>query len=92
MIEIAILIGLFSWGMTSERLGLKHAGAVLGLSCLMGGFGGLIAGGGAAPPLTYMITIGFELILQSAVLLIGFGVGCYRARKAGVRNVDDIFS
>lgn len=91
MIEIAILIGLFSWGMTSERLGLKHLGAVLGLSCLMGGLGGLIAGGGAASLPTYAFTIGFELILQSAVLLIGFGVGRYRARKAGAGSAEDIF-
>ena len=91
MIEIAILIALFSWGLKSERLGLKHLGAVIGLSCLMGGLGGLIAGGIAAEPLTYVFTIGFELILQSAVLLIGFGIGHYRARKTGIRNADDIF-
>jgi hypothetical protein len=91
MIEIAILIGLFSWGMTSERLGLKHLGVVLGLSCLMGGLGGLIAGGVRADPLTYVFTIGFELILQSAALLIGFAIGHFRHRRGGVRNADDIF-
>ncbi|MBL9071427.1 MAG: hypothetical protein JNM03_15700 [Sphingopyxis sp.] len=91
MIEIAILIGLFSWGTASERLGLKHLGAVLGLSCLMGGLGGLIVGGVAAEPLTYVFSIGLELILQSATLLIGFAIGYFRHRRGAVRNADDIF-
>jgi hypothetical protein len=92
MLEIAALIGLFSWGMNSDRLTWKHAGVILLLSCLFGGLGGLIAGGEEAPVGVVMIfAIAFELILETVVFFIGFGVGRYRARKAGISNVEETF-
>lgn len=92
MLEIAALIGLFSWGMNSDRLTWKHAGVILLLSCLFGGLGGLIVGGEEAPVgLVMIFAIAFELILETVVFFIGFGVGRYRARKAGISNVEDTF-
>lgn len=92
MLEIAALIGLFSWGMNSDRLTWKHAGVILLLSCLFGGLGGLIAGADDVPVGFVMIfTIAFELILETVVFFIGFGIGRYRARKAGISNIEDTF-
>lgn len=92
MLEIAALVGLFSWGMKSDRLTWKHVGVILLLSSLFGGLGGLIAGSDEVPVGVLMIfTIGFELILQTIVFFVGFGVGRYRARKAGISNIQDTF-
>jgi sugar phosphate permease len=92
MLEIAALIGLFSWGINSDRLTFKHAGVILLLSCLFGGLGGLIARKGEAPiGLVMIFTIGFELVLQTIILLAGFGIGRYRAGKAGASNIEDTF-
>lgn len=92
MLEIAALIGLFSWGLNSDRLTWKHAGVILLLSCLFGGLGGLIAGGGEIPVGVAMIfTIAFELVLETIVFFVGFGIGRYRARKAGISNIEDTF-
>ncbi|HEV2599259.1 hypothetical protein [Sphingopyxis sp.] len=93
MLEIAALIGLFSWGLNSDRLMLKHAGVILLLSCLFGGLGGLIAGGDTVPVgVAILFTIAFELILETIVFFVGFGIGRYRARKAGISNIEDTFS
>ncbi|MFC3785380.1 putative Co/Zn/Cd cation transporter (cation efflux family) [Sphingopyxis italica] len=90
--EIAALIGLFSWGMNSDRLAWKHAGVILLLSCLFGGLGGLIAGGGEVPvSVAIIFTIAFELVLETIVFFVGFGIGRYRARKAGISNIEDTF-
>ena len=90
--EIAALIGLFSWGMNSDRLTWKHAAVIVPLSCLFGGLGGLIGGGEEVPVgVAIVVTIAFELILEAAVFLIGFGIGRYRARKAGISNIEDTF-
>ncbi|QCB54111.1 hypothetical protein E5675_06480 [Sphingopyxis sp. PAMC25046] len=92
MLEIVALIGLFSWGMNSDRLAWKHAGAILLLSCLFGGLGGMIAGGEEVPVGVAMIfTIAFELVLETVVFFVGFGIGRYRARKAGISNIEDTF-
>ena len=92
MLEIAELIGLFSWGMNSDRLAWKHAGVILLLSCLFGGLGGLIAGGGEVPvSVAIIFTIAFELVLETIVFFVGFGIGRYRARKAGISNIEDTF-
>ena len=92
MLEIAALIGLFSWGMNSDRLAWKHAGVILLLSCLFGGLGGLIAGGGEGPvSVAIIFTIAFELVLETIVFFVGFGIGRYRARKAGISNIEDTF-
>ncbi len=92
MLEIAALIGLFSWGMNSDRLAWKHAGVILLLSCLFGGLGGLIAGGGEVPvSVAIIFTIAFELVLETIVFFVGFGIGRYRARKAGISNIEDTF-
>ena len=73
--EIAALIGLFSWGMNSDRLAWKHAGVILLLSCLFGGLGGLIAGGGEVPvSVAIIFTIAFELVLETIVFFVGFVV------------------
>lgn len=92
MLEIAALIGLFSWGINSDRLTFKHAGVILLLSCLFGGLGGLIAGrDDVAVGVVMIFTIGFELILETIVFFAGFGIGRYRARKAGISNIEDTF-
>ena len=92
MLEIAALIGLFSWGMNSDRLAWKHAGVILLLSCLFGGLGGLIAGGGEVPvSVAIIFTIAFELVLETIFFFVGFGIGRYRARKAGISNIEDTF-
>ena len=92
MLEIAALIGLFSWGMNSDRLAWKHAGVILLLSCLFGGLGGLIAGGGEVPvSVAIIFTIAFELVLETIVFFVGFGIGRSRARKAGISNIEDTF-
>jgi len=92
MLEIVALIGLFSWGMNSDRLTWKHAGVILLLSCLFGGLGGLIAGRDDVPVGFVMIfTIAFELVLEMVAFFIGFGIGRYRARKAGISNIEDTF-
>ena len=92
MLEIAALIGLFSWGLNSDRLSWKHAGIILLLSCLFGGLGGLIAGGGEVSVGVAMIfTIAVHLVLETTVFFAGFGIGRYRARKAGISNIEDTF-
>ncbi|SNT23506.1 hypothetical protein [Sphingopyxis indica] len=92
MLEIVALFGLFSWGMNSDRLAWKHAGVILLLSCLFGGLGGMIAGGEEVPVGVAMIfTIAFELVLETVVFFVGFGIGRYRARKAGISNIEDTF-
>lgn len=92
MLEIAALIGLFSWGMNSGRLAWKHAGVILLLSCLFGGLGGLITGGEEVPvSVAIIFTIAFELVLETIVFFVGFGIGRYRARKAGISNIEDTF-
>ncbi|KTE05193.1 hypothetical protein [Sphingopyxis sp. H115] len=92
MLEIAALIGLFSWGMNSDRLAWKHAGVILLLSCLFGGLGGLITGGEEVPvSVAIIFTIAFELVLETIVFFVGFGIGRYRARKASISNIEDTF-
>ena len=38
-----------------------------------------------------IFTIAFELVLETIVFFVGFGIGRYRARKAGSSNIEDTF-
>lgn len=99
MLAIVIYIGLFVWGMQTERLGWKPFAAMLGIAAVQAGMGFLILGGtdalrtGAISGITPLILFGSELAIDAIVFFIGYGVGKFRRRgQASHDDVTDTFS
>jgi hypothetical protein len=96
MLAIIIYIGLFVWGMNSERLGIRHALTILAIVAVQTTAAWLLfrgLDGSGWPPVEFFYGALLELALQTVLLLIGYGVGRYRrARSAPVEDVVDTFS
>lgn len=99
MLGIIIYIGLFVWGMQTERLGWKPFATLLGIAIVQAGIGFLMLGGtdglrdGTIAFITPLFLFGFELAIDAIVFFIGYGVGKFRRRgQVSHDDVTDTFS
>jgi len=99
MILIAIYIGLFVWGMKTERLGPKPFGIISALVTIQMAVTFLILGGpdalksGLISPVQLLTMFGAEWLVETIVFLIGHGIYRLRNRRQEKHdNVTDTFS
>lgn len=99
MLAIIIYIGLFVWGMKTERLGWKPLATIIGIAVIQATVGFLILGGtdalraGGISGITLPILLASELAIDVVVFFIGFGVGKFRRRgEASHDDVTETFS
>lgn len=94
MISIAIYIGMFVWGMKTERLSPKPFGIILALVTIQMAVTFLILGGpdalrsGLISPAQLFTMFGAEWLVETIVFLIGHGI--YRLRNRSQENQDNV--
>jgi hypothetical protein len=98
MLAIIIYIGLFMWGMNSERLTLKHALGLAAIFVVQAGVGYAMFGAdmvrtGAMSVTGWLMVSGLDLLIDIGVFMAGYAVGRYRRGKTQkVEDVTDTFS
>jgi hypothetical protein len=97
MLAIIIYIGLFVWGMNSERLSWRHAAVIGAVFVAQTGMFYAVAGGellrtGAMSLMEVLAIVGLEGLIDVAVFFAGYGVGRYRRRRHTPDDVADTFS
>lgn len=97
MLAIIIYVGLFVWGMNSERLSWRHAAVIGAVILTQAGMFYAVAGGamlrtGALSPLDGLAIVGLEGLIDLTAFFAGYGVGRYRRRRTTPDDVADTFS
>lgn len=93
MLGIAVYIGLFVWGMQSDRVTFRNMIILLAIGIGTGWLGAAMMGGEAtATGVGMAVVILFETLFKVAIYFAGFGVGRFRARGSKIDDIRDTFS
>lgn len=93
MLGIALYIGLFVWGMQSDRITFKNMAILVAIGLVTGWLGAAMVGGEATATTAGMVFVALaETIFKAAIYFIGFGIGRFRARRSGADDIRDTFS
>ncbi|WP_447931404.1 hypothetical protein [Sphingopyxis fribergensis] len=92
MLGIVIYIGLFVWGMQTDRITVKILAILLAIGVGTGWLGAAVMGGELATTGGMIFVILFETLVKFAIFFAGFGVGRFRARGSKIDDIRDTFS
>ena len=97
MLAIIIYVGLFAWGMNSDRLTLKHGVVIgtiialqIGVSYYSIGMSALRTGVMSLGEIIFVALI--DAAITSGLFFLGYFIAGYRRRRTAADDVADTFS